>query len=456
MNSKQSRMNDREIKLRWKTIAAFAVPAVPISALGLPLVVYLPPFYAEEMGLGLAMVGTIFMITKFWDVFTDPVLGIVSDKIKTRLGRRRHWIILSVPILMLSVYRVFLPQSSVTGTYLLVWMVLLYVGYTLLTISHMSWGAELSPDYDDRSRVQGWREFALLFGMLAVLALPAAIEHLLGAKMQMKIASMGWFVIILLPITVAIAVWMVPERPVPDPPKMSWQQAIQILLNNKPLQRLLLANLLIGLAPGIIGSLYIFFVSYVIELAEIASLMLLVYFVAGFLSIPGWIWISCRLEKHKTFTLAMIYGATTLPILLLVQPGSIRFSMLVLGLYGLASGAGSFLLRSMMADVTDLDNLETGAQRTGLYFSLLQLTNKIGYAAAVGITYPMLEWIGFVPNQTNTPEAIEGLKYMFVFLPIPLTLLAALLMWNFPLDSKRQQELRRLIDERDSANAAVK
>jgi len=449
-------MNKQEIKLRWKTIAAFAAPAVPTSALGLPLVVYLPPFYAEEMGLGLAMVGTIFMITRFWDVFTDPVLGILSDKIKTRLGRRRHWIILSVPILMLSVYRVFMPQSSVMGTYLLVWMVLLYVGFTLLSISHLSWGAELSPDYDDRSRVHGWREFALLFGMLAVLALPAAIEHFLGAKVEIKIASMGWFVIILLPITVAIAVWMVPERPVPDPPGMPWQQATQILLKNKPLQRLLLADLLLGLVPGIIGSLYIFFVSYVMDLAEVASLMLLVYFIAGLLSVPGWIWLSCRLEKHHTFVIAMIYGSITQPMLLLVEPGSIRFSMLVLGLYGLASGAGSFLLRSMMADVTDRDNLETGTQRTGLYFSLLTLTNKIGYAAAVGITYSMLDWIGFIPSGTNTAQTIEGLKYMFIFLPIPLTLLAALLMWNFPLNSKRQQELRRLIDERDSVKAPVK
>ncbi|MBC6476834.1 MAG: MFS transporter [Hormoscilla sp. GM7CHS1pb] len=335
-------------------------------------------------------------------------------------------------------------------------MVLLYVGFTLLSISHLSWGAELSPDYDDRSRVYGWREFALLFGMLAVLALPAAIEHFLGAKVEIKIASMGWFVIILLPITVAIAVWMVPERPVPDPPGMPWQQATQILLKNKPLQRLLLADLLLGLVPGIIGSLYIFFVSYVMDLAEVASLMLLVYFIAGLLSIPGWIWISCRLEKHHTFVIAMIYGSITLPMLLLVEAGSTRFSMLVLGLYGLASGAGSFLLRSMMADVTDRDNLETGIQRTGLYFSLLTLTNKIGYAVAVGITYPMLDWIGFIPSGTNTAQTIEGLKYMFIFLPIPLTLLAALLMWNFPLNSKRQQELRRLIDERDSVKAPVK
>ena len=87
---------------------------------------------------------------------------------------------------------------------------------------------------------------------------------------------------------------------------------------------------------------------------------------------------------------------------------------------------------------------------------MLTLTNKIGYAAAVGITYPILDWIGFVPKGTNTAQAIEGLKYMFVFLPIPLILLAALLMWNFPLDSKRQQELRGLIAERDSAKAPVK
>ena len=82
------------MNLTKQTIAAFVSPAIPLSALGLPLLVYLPPFYAEEMGLGLSLVGTVFMITRFWDVFTDPVLGIISDKVTTPLGRRRHWIIL--------------------------------------------------------------------------------------------------------------------------------------------------------------------------------------------------------------------------------------------------------------------------------------------------------------------------------------------------------------------------
>ena len=85
---------------KWQLLA-FAIPAIPISAMGLPLVVYLPPFYAE-LGLGTGIVGSLFMFARFWDVFTDPVLGILSDRFETRWGRRRHWIVISVPIMMVS------------------------------------------------------------------------------------------------------------------------------------------------------------------------------------------------------------------------------------------------------------------------------------------------------------------------------------------------------------------
>ena len=119
-------------------------------------------------------------------------------------------------------------------------------------------------------------------------------------------------------------------------------------------------------------------------------------------------------------------------------------------LWGLESGSGPFLLRSIMADVTDHDNLESGTQRTGLYYSLLTMTNKIGSALGVGMVYPILDWIGFAPGVENTTGTIEALKYIFICVPIPISLLAAFLIWNFPLDSTRQKELRRLLAERDS------
>ena len=436
-------------------IGAFGLPSIPISALGLPIVVYLPPFYSHDMGLSLSVVGTVFMLARFWDVFTDPVLGMVSDRFPSRWGRRRHWIVLSAPILIGSAYMLFMPSPPVTWMYLAGWMFILYIGWTLITISHMSWGAELSEDYDERSTIQGMREFLLIFGMFTVLALPAIIEQVSDAAAAgpAKIAAMGWFIIILLPITIGLAVWLTPEFPSQSHQQIPWKRAWAIIAKNRLLQRVLAADLLVNIAPAITGSLYIFFASYVMELPKSASLLLLVYFIAGFVGIPGWIRLSHMAGKHKTLAIAMVYGAVTLPLVVFFPRGEFWWLFIGNSLYGVAYGAGSFLLRSIMADVIDTDYLETGQRRTGLYYSLLSMTAKVGAALAVGITYPLLDLIEFTPGGENTPETLNLFMAMYVTLPAIVMLAAAIVMWRFPLDRKAQLDLRRKIEERDGVHA---
>jgi Na+/melibiose symporter-like transporter len=431
-------------------LLAFALPSIPISALGLPIVVYLPPFYAEDMGLSLSLVGWIFMIARFWDVFTDPVLGTVSDRIHSPWGRRRHWIVISTPILMFSAWMLFMPQGQVSGLYLFGWMVVLYVGWTLITISHMSWGAELSPDYDERSTIQGWREFALIFGSFTVLALPALVEFAAdGAGSADSVAAMGWFVIILLPLTVGIAVWAVPEFKSVPQAAINWMESGRLLVRNTLLRRVLLADLLVGVAPGITGSLYIFFASYVMDLPKWASLLLLVYFVAGFVGVPIWLRVSHHFGKHRTLAIAMFYGAIALPLVVFMPRGEFWWLFFGNVLYGIAYGAGSFLLRAIMADVCDKDLLETGQQRTGLYYSLLTMTNKIGFALAVGITYPILDLIGFVAEPgANSAETLNQLLLLYVSLPALFMLAAGFVMWNYPLTKAAQEEMRRQLADR--------
>lgn len=432
------------MKLGTPQLALFAAPAIPIAALGMPLVVYLPPFYAEDLALGLSAVGAVFMGTRLWDIFTDAILGSVTDAVRTRWGRRRPWIVLAVPIVVLAVWRLFLPPEDAGLVYLLIWLVVLYVGWTMLTISHMAWGAELSDDYHVRSRLQGWRQAALVIGMVTVLALPAIAEQRFGGGGWTRAAAMGWFIIVLLPIAVAVSVLGLGERPVRDTgrERASSLQAYKLALKNPLVWRLLGADLCAGIAPGVTASLYVFFVGHAMQLEEHTSALLLSYFVAGLISVPIWVRISYRFGKHRTFSAAMLYMAATLPLVLLLEPGNVWAYAPANIVYGLGFGAAPVLLRSITADITDDDAVRSGTQRAGLFYSLLAMTNKLGFAVAVGVAYPLLDVFGFDPHIENTPEAIAGLEGVFVTVPVICFLIAAAIMWRFPLDERRQAQLR--------------
>ncbi|MCA9607783.1 MAG: MFS transporter [Myxococcales bacterium] len=438
------------MSLATRHLALFAAPAIPIAALGMPLVIYLPPFYAEDLGLGLSLVGTVFMVTRIWDVATDVMLGAFADRVRTRFGRRRPWIVGAVPILLLCVWRLFLPPSAVDWIYLLVWLVLLYVGWTMLTISHMAWGAELSDDYHVRSRLQAWRQGGLLVGMVLVLALPAWIEQQVGGGGATRSAAIGWFILALLPLTVGMAVLGVGERPPKDTgaEPASMLGALRLAVTNRYMIRVLVADLCAGIAPGVTASLYIFFVEHALDMGRWTSLFLLTYFVAGLVSVPIWLRLSYRFGKHRTFAAAMLYMAAVLPFLLLFGPGD---HYLVVGgayvIYGLGYGAAPVLLRSIVADVTDDDALRSGTQRTGLFYSLLTLTNKLGFAVAVGVAYPLLDAVGFDPQVENTADAVLGLKLVYVIVPVVCFVVAALAMWRFPLDEQTQRQFRERVSE---------
>jgi len=435
-------------------LIAFASPAAPIAAVGLPLVVYLPPFYAHEMGLGLSVVGTVFMITRFWDVLADPILGVLSDRLHSRWGRRRPWLALSVPVVVTAAAMIFLPTPPVSAVYLLGWLILLYVGFSLLTISHMSWGAELTPDYNERSRVQGWREIFLIGGMVTALALPALIERTdPGATGADRMEAMGWYIILLLPLTVAWAVLTVPEQPVPESAPLGWRRAMALVVNNRPLRRLLLMDLVGGLGGGIIAALFLFVAADRLALGRWASVLLLVYFMAGCLFVPLMVRVSYRFGKHQTLAASSLFSGLTLPLLFFLPAGDIPLAAATFALFGVNMGAGPFLFRSIMADVADHDRVESGAQRTGLYFSLLTMTNKLGHALSIGIVYPLLDWIGYTPGAANSTAAVTGLTALAVWPPIVCGLVVAAFMWRFPIDIHRQAELRRIIEASDLAAA---
>jgi Na+/melibiose symporter-like transporter len=436
-------------------LLAFALPAMPLSAMHSPITVYLPPFYAGQMGLGLSTVGVVFMLARFWDVFTDPVFGVVTDNFPSRFGRRRHWLVISVPILLVSAFFVFLPRvvvgESATAFYLLSWLFVLYIGYTLATLSQFSWAAELTGNYHGRSQILGWWEFARFLGMFTVLAAPAFIEQTGHETTDSdRVAAMGWYIIILLPITVFIAVMKVPERGIVDPVRVPWYRGLALIAKNKLMLRVLVADLMIGVHGGLMGALYVFFIVDVIHSPKWVSLVLLGFFFAGLFGIPLTVRLSYTIGKHRALIACLVAMMCVTIGFWFLGPGDLLMFTVLIALAGLVFNGMSVLLRAVTADITDYDNLETGSARTGLFFAVLTMTNKVGYALAVGISYPFLDWVGFEPGGNNGPEAIDALRIAFVFFPIIALVAAAVVMYGFPLNVDRQRELRAQVEARDA------
>jgi len=422
---------------------------MPIAALGLPISLYLPQFYASDMGLGLGAVGTVFMLARIWDVITDPMIGIVSDRYPSRWGHRRHWLVIATPLICLATYFLFLPRAPVSPSYLLGWLLLLYLGWTMFTIPHLSWGAELSDDYHERSRVHGFREGAEIIGIPLVLAAPAVIESIGGPEMDAnRVAAMGLFIIVLLPIAMLISIGLVKERPATPQPRLSLQVAVRTIAGNRPLRRLVAADAISGSSGAAVGALFLYVATHRWGLGNSASLLMLIYFIAGLGFVPLVLKMSYRFGKQRTLVGCCAFYVVGPPLALIVPTGNLAAAAALMILLGVNVGGAGVLFRSIMADVADLDELESGQKRTGLLYSFLALTRKAGSAFAVGATFWALQLIGFQPGTSNSILVTRNLTSLFVIAPVVGNLAVILIMWRFPLGMGAHAAIQRQLHER--------
>ena len=426
-------------------LLAYGLPGLPLAALMLPLYVYLPAYYAEDLGLGFATVGAVLLIARLTDVATDPLIGTLSDRITTRFGRRRIWMAAGAPIVLVSAHMLFGPQDGVDGTYLLVWTVAAYLGATMIMLPYGAWGAELSEDYDQRSRIAGSREAFVVVGTL----IAAGVPSLLGTDRGDALAAIDLMLWIALPVTLIIAFRAVPESPRVWRAETGWRQGLRVLWGNRPFRRLLAAYLLNGIANGLPASLFLLYVAHVLERPEWAGPLLFVYFLCGVLAIPVWLRLSARYGKHRVWIAAMIWAIAVFACVPLLGPGDQWWFLVVCIFTGFSLGADLTLPASMQADVVDLDTLRSGRQRTGIYFALWGVATKLALALAVGIAYPLLEVTGFDPDaETGSESGLFALAALYSLMPAAFKIGAVVLFHGYPITAEKQRRIRRIIQSR--------
>jgi Na+/melibiose symporter-like transporter len=399
-----------------RSLLAYGVFGMPLAMAALPLYVHLPRFYGEHLGVGLAALGALLLVLRVADGVLDPLLGAWSD----RGPSRRTLIALSVPALALGMIALFSPPVAGEGP-LLAWLgvslALIYLAFSLATINHSAWGAELSPDPVERTRITAVREGLALVGVVIASVAPGLLGGAGGddaglPRFAVAFAVFTAFCLALL--------WRAPVAPRATTAHGALFAGMARPLTDplfRPLLAVFVAN---GIASAIPATLVLFFIADVLQAESRQGLFLALYFVAGAAGMPLWIRLSAAIGKVRAWAIAMLAAIAAFVWAALLGPGDVVAFAIICALSGLALGADLALPPSILADVID----RRGAMAsTGAYFGVWTLATKLNLALAAGIALPLLAALGYTPGASDA-DALTALAFVYAAVPCALKLVA--------------------------------
>ena len=285
----------------------YALPAIPIAAMTLPLYIIVPTFYSETLGLSLGAVGAALLAVRIMDAVSDPVIGWLSDRWRPAFGRRRGFFLMALPVAAISCVMLFWPPEKPGVLYLAFWGAVLSMGFTATQLSYTAWGAELAGNYRERSRIAGFREAFTLAGTLIAIVLPFAIG-LEGGGLH-GLAVLGLIVAAGLLVFGGLAVAKVPEPREYTISRLGIGEGLRHMARNGPFVRLIAAYFLNGLSNGIPATLFLYFVSERLGASDMRGPLLFVYFLAGLIGVPFAIKLASHAGKHRAWCYAMLLNS---------------------------------------------------------------------------------------------------------------------------------------------------
>ena len=422
----------------WR-LCAMSLAAIPLAMAALPIYVNVPAFYAQVIGLNLGAIGALLLLARIFDAVQDPLLGYWSDRTRDRrfgplVTGRFIWLIIGAPLLAVAMLGLFAPPALSTAAmswWLVAMLLLVYTAFSMVQISYQAYGAEVSSDPIERTRITAFREGFGLLGVFVAAALPQVLADASGpregyAQFAMLFAPLA---LVLVGITIAIA-------PRPQRRVQTIQRAplVNILmpLKNAHFRKLLRVFLLNGIAASIPATLVLFFIQDVIAAPKHAALFLIAYFAAGVAGMPVWVTLSARIGKGRAWLIGMLLSITAFVWAFSLGAGDIRAFAAICVLSGLGLGADLALPPSILADVIDEDEKRDLGRNEGAYFGAWNLVTKLNLALAAGVTLPLLGWIGYTPGAINSAISLTWLAAIYALLPCLLKTFAIVALIRSP------------------------
>lgn len=413
----------RAQRLPLPVLFAYGVFGMPLAMAALPLYVHLPKFYGDHLGLNLTLLGGVLLALRLADGVIDPLLGVLSD----RGGARKRWLALAAPILALGMVGLFMPVPRATLP-LVAWLAaalaLVYVAFSLATINHQAWGAELSSDPVERTRITAIREGLALVGVVIAAVLPSFLGGSDGGLGRFALLFAA-FVLICAVVTLAFT-----PAPVAQPVRTEPQRIRDLLsrpLADRQFRKLLLVFMLNGIAAAIPATLVLFFIADVLVAESAQGWLLALYFIAGAAGMPAWVALSARIGKARAWIAAMLLAIAAFVWAAQLGAGDTRAFAIICVMSGLALGADLALPPSLLADVIGRGGR---MEATGSYFGLWTLATKLNLALAAGIALPLLAALGYAPGARDA-GALYALAFVYAAVPCVLKLGAGVALYWF-------------------------
>lgn len=404
-----------------RALLAYGLFGLPLALVALPVYVQVPQLYAAGLGMPLTVVGAILLGARVLDAFIDPVLGRWMDGSRNRRGHAT-FVLLSLPLLLAG-YLALMPPPEIGPAAMGVWfaasLILVYLGFSMATIAHNSWGAHLAPQRGERARLTAMREGCALAGVVLAAALPT-VAGLGGLSAA--------FVVLLL------AAAMVLVRHAPRPPQAGSEPVAArwlLPLQDARFRRLLLVYAVNGTAAAIPATLFLFFASDKLQLPQYAPLFLVLYFVAAAAALPLWAKLAAAIGEAGAWLAGMLLAVAAFVWTAQLDAGAFVGFAVICVLSGAALGADLALPPALLAGVITAAGHH--GEREGAYFGLWSWMTKMNLALAAGIALPMLEWLGYQPG-SSSEEGMQALTMAYALVPCALKVAAALLLWRARLD----------------------
>jgi len=428
----------------WRLKLLYGAPNFAGAALVIPILVNMPKFYADVVLVPLGYLAIAIALARSLDAMSDPVVGWLSDRTRTRLGRRRPYLIVGPPLCGIAFYAMMSPPRGMTGTASAWWFgvtfILYFLFHTVYVLPHYALGPELTLDYNERSSLFGVRESFTILGTIVAAAAPGILMHVLGWDERRVYHFLGIAFALMLTALYWMLAWGVRERPGFTARESNpLVPGVRRALRNRPF-RILLASYIVGSITGAIpATLLPFFNAYVIEPKNPAlwlSIELLGYFGVGFLCLPLWVAAAKRFGKLNTWLASFGMGVSGGAAMYFLGKGDTTMLIVLISWAGASFGAGLFLGPSMQADVIDYDEFYTGRRSEGQYTAFWSILPKFVAIPSAALPIAVLAGIGYVPNAVQTPEVIFAIKAIFALAPAICGALSFLIAWRYPITRK--------------------